>query len=190
MACVDAAEDSTGLYAALQQRRSQLAERRTGIVDERRLLASLTEAWPASELAQSKLWQHWYNEEGDAAREKIERAEELSEEDNGAALIELIQAYPQWAEPVNGLATLRYIRGDFEESITLCHRVLKIKPWHFGAQSGLVMCHQNLGNMEESDKCRENLLPISESAGDLREEWVKRMLPIIDERIDELGDVL
>ncbi len=59
-----------------------------------------------------------------------------------------------------------------------------MKPWHFGALSGLAMCHQQLGNTEEVQKCLEDIMP---KPGQ-RESWVQRMVSVLDERISDLTD--
>ena len=55
---------------------------------------------------QAQLWQHWYEEEGDAARSALVQAE-----GDAPALTALMDEYPDWAEPVNRLATLLYMQG-------------------------------------------------------------------------------
>ena len=42
---------------------------------------------------------------------------------DAAKLSDLMEQYPDWAEPANRLATLRYMEGEFEESVQLCLRV-------------------------------------------------------------------
>ena len=60
------------------------------------LLASLSHSDDVS-----KLWAHWYGEEGEVAKVAISRAAERDD----AALQELMERYPDWAEPINRLAT-------------------------------------------------------------------------------------
>ena len=59
---------------------------------------------------------------------------------------------PCQAEPVNRLATLRFLEGDFEDSARLCLRVLHDKPWHFGASSGIVMVYAQMGNADDAKR--------------------------------------
>jgi len=88
--------------------------------------------WPSSEQAQALLWQHWYNEEGGEARATMQRAEAAlqSPETAGEAteMLQVMADFPDWAEPVNRLATLRFMQGNFAESAELCLRVLRMKP--------------------------------------------------------------
>ena len=121
----DETADTSGLYASLQQRASQLAARDKVVEKEKKLVASLADAWPSSELAQNQLWQHWYGEEGEDAREAIVSADESGDT---AALELLSRRYPDWAEPLNRLATMRYIQGEYKASVDLCLDVLRLKP--------------------------------------------------------------
>jgi hypothetical protein len=45
-----------------------------------------------------------------------------------------------FADPLAISATL-YMQGRMDEAETLCKIVLSVKPWHFGALSGIVMIY-------------------------------------------------
>ena len=152
---------------------------------------ALSDIWPKHEMAQKMLWQHWYGEEGEAATEEL-----VAAEGDASALISLMEEYPDWVEPTNRLATLRYMDGDFEDSITLCLRILRNKPWHFGAASGIVMCYVKLANqanalrrdplIEEANRWAKEAMP---QPGPERKEWVERMVESIDAKLAELSDI-
>jgi len=187
---VDAAEVSS-LYASLNKRVSVLSSRRAPAMRERELLESLAKLWPANQKAQAGLWQHWYEEEGEAAGESLREAEGDAE-----ALTKLMDEYPDWVEPANRLATLKYIEGDHEEAVELCLRVLRAKPWHFGAASGIVMCYGKLAEgasvlrrddlVAEANRWAAQAMP---QHGPKREEWVTRMLLLIDAKLEELAEI-
>ena len=96
-------------------------------------------------------------------------------------LLALMSRYPLWAEPINRLATLRYLQRRFAESVELCERVLALKPWHFGALSGIVMCYEELGDREAAKRWAAEALPRRRTAE--RDAWVARMLSVIDGRL-------
>ena len=139
----------------------------------------------------SRLWQHWFGEEGDSAGETL-----MAADGDAAALQKLMDEYPDWAEPANRLATLRYMEGDYEDSVQLCLQVLREKPWHFGASSGIVMCYAKLAEqanamrrdalVAEANKWAAQAMP---PPGPRREEWVKRNLEIMDAKLDELKEM-
>jgi hypothetical protein len=172
------ASDVSSLYASLRDRRSQLTSRYDVTVQERELVQALADVWPKHERAQLSLWQHWFSEEGEAAAKVLHAGD-----GDALALSELMDKYPDWAEPVNRLATLRYMEGNFAESVQLCLRVLRQKPWHFGASSGIVMCYTQLGDATEASRWSSEAMP---PLGPQRSEWVQRMLKLIDAKLEEL----
>ena len=60
-------------------------------------------------------------------------------------LTALVEDAPDWAEAWNKRATVRYLAGDYDGSITDCGQTLTRKPHHFGALSGQGLCHMALG---------------------------------------------
>lgn len=96
------------------------------LLAERDLVSALAEPWPRYERAQAALWEHWFGEEGLEARSLIEDAAQALDDPEAAGeapqLMKLISAYPLWAEPINRLATLRFLQHRFDESIVLCER--------------------------------------------------------------------
>ena len=72
---------------------------------------------------------------------------------------DLMVRHPTWVEPRNQLATLLYGWGRYTESLALCDEVIAAKPWHFGALSGVVMCHSQLGDLEAASRCAEAIMP-------------------------------
>ena len=184
--------DMDSLYKSLQQRRTQLSSRADAITRERELVAGLADVWPKHEIAQKKLWQHWYGEEGEAATDDL-----VAAEGDASALLKLMEEYPDWVEPQNRLATLRYMDGDYEDSVSLCLRILRNKPWHFGAAGGIVMCYVKLAEqsnvlrrgalVEEANRWALEAMP--PQAGRQREEWVERMLASIDAKLAELSEM-
>ena len=168
------------VYASLEQRRAQLALRRDLIIQERKYIMALADGGPNSDSATRSLRQHWGGEEGTAAGEAIESA---TNAEHATALVAVMEQYPDWAEPINRLATRRYRDGDVAEAIQLFLRVLRMKPWHFGALHGILMCHVQLGNEEEADRWEAACMP---RQADERSEWVARMLRELDAKVSDL----
>lgn len=147
--------------------------------NEIRLLKSLE----GNDNALSDLWALWFAERGAGAAADLLSAEELAgrgpnkwpeAEKRLRQIIEEHGVY--WAEPVNRLATLLYQQGRLEESKALCEVVLSIKPWHFGALSGIVMVCASLGDTVNARIWADRRLPPLQPKGDneRREVWVKR----------------
>ena len=86
--------------------------------------------------------------------------------------------------PRNRLATLKYLTGDFAESVELCERVLALKPHHFGALSGICMCHAKLGDDAAVAYWRARALPTDD---DERARWAARALKAFDRQASNYG---
>ena len=95
-------------------------------------------------LAIAGLWECWMNEAGADARHQLEEGVESMNggdlEAASEAFTRLMAEYPGWPEAINKEATVLYLQGKLRESIELCHRVIALKPDHFGAWNGLAIC--------------------------------------------------
>ncbi len=106
-------DDTGALYAGLRLRRSELAARGAAARQERALVAALAKTYFAptedgdayfapvyrdhkqrEERAVRDLWEHWFGEEGDAARQQLEAAE-----GDAPALLALMEEFPDWVSP-------------------------------------------------------------------------------------------
>ncbi|MDE1171002.1 MAG: tetratricopeptide repeat protein [Verrucomicrobium sp.] len=129
----DAAARAVALHALVQARAEPVFTA---------LLAS--EQTAVSQLASQGLWECWLNEAGPAARHLIEKGVQLMEKSDFPVAERLFRRlmndYPDWAEAVNKLATLCYLSKRYEESLSLCRRVVTMKPDHFGAWQGIELC--------------------------------------------------
>lgn len=169
------------MYESLQKRSQTLASRRDAIVRERKLVKELGGGWPQHEIAQKALWQHWFGEYGERARERL-----VAADGDAAALLEIMEEFPDWVEPPNRLATLLYMEGEFEGSVDLCLKILRQKPWHFGASSGIVMCYAKLGDAKKANEWAVEAMP---RPGPEREQWVERMVETLDAKLAELEEI-
>lgn len=144
-----------------------------------------------------KLWDHWSIEEGPDARRRLVETDEMIAIGQLDQAVEKLEAlateFPAWAEPINRKATILYMQGEYDASIELCRRVIVLKPWHFGALSGLVMCQSRLGSISQVQESSSRAMPppgqFSDSKGNTyepRRAWVETMLREIDMR-QQLG---
>ena len=99
-------------------------------------------------LATAGLWECWLDEEGPAARRRIDEGVQLM---NGGQLegaleifVELVKEYPRWAEAHNKRATVLYLLGNARLSYQACKLVVEMKPNHFGAWNGMALCAAQL----------------------------------------------
>lgn len=128
------------------------------------------------------LWELWSMERGAESQNVLLQAEQAMAVGNFTLAKSLLHSLIQqhglhWAEPLNKLATLHYMTGNFPFSKRLCQMVLQIKPWHFGALSGIVLVSVAMNDVVAArfwaDRRLPPLLPL-ETSGNRRSVWVQR----------------
>lgn len=111
---------------------------------EKELLSQLAEA--KTELlgrqAESRVWEFWFNESPTVEARRLLDAGRARREayDYSAAeklFDELITVAPQYAEAYNQRAFVRFLRDNFDGALADLEVTLTMKPWHFGALSGM-----------------------------------------------------
>lgn len=100
--------------------------------------------------ATQELWQIWFLQKGVYGWELLQRSQILIEAGEitqaEAALTELINDQPNFAEAWNRRAVLYFTLGQYRKSLDDCQMVIKLNPIHFGALHGLGLCHAALGD--------------------------------------------
>eukprot|EP00970_Alexandrium_tamarense_P010296 scaffold2067_cov158-Alexandrium_tamarense.AAC.2 len=175
----------------------------------------------------AQFWSIWYGERGPMNERKLRTIEDMlvvdDEPSTWAAAetkyLELIYDHcgsndgnnavenlnlANWIEPANRLATLLYMMGRLDESKKWCEEILKAKPWHIGALSGVVMVCMKLNDEEGVIKWASKGLPrLTPQTLDARRAWVttntdeakrkllemeeinKRLFEVADENVSE-----
>lgn len=160
---------------------------------------TLLEGLGDSDDAIPQLWDLWYTSRGPKAAAELMATERLVAQGQPEAWKEaedllrdlIAREGIHWVEPVNRLATLLFLQNRYEDSLELCLLVLAIKPWHFGALSGIVLVYQGLQDNENMmaysqqrmpplPKTKEEALKMEEQAlkgggSETRQTWVYRM---------------
>ena len=146
---------------------------------ELNLLAQLED----SDDVMSDLWDLWSQERGPEAAARLVEVEKLTEQGPAGwekaehSLREMIETHGvYWAEAVNRLATLCYMQSRYKESEALCKVVLAVKPWHFGALSGIVMVYAAQHDVEAARHWAARRLPSIAPTGANRRRfaWVQK----------------
>ena len=111
------------------------------------------------------------SERGSENKAKLEAVDRLISEGEASQWVEaseaarkLAEEHDDWPEALNRLATVEYLRGEYDTSVELCKKVLAAKIHHFGALSGICMCYQKLGDEDALAEWRERMLPNDPSA--------------------------
>jgi hypothetical protein len=153
----------------------------TTIQRERRVaeIAQISELVNGDE-SLAEIWDLWFSERGPKAQTLLQKADDLMSEGPAGfrrseeILRGLIQEHGVFfVEPVNRLATLYFLQGRLEEALPLNKIVLSVKPWHFGALSGIVMVYAGLGDAERARQWAAFRLPSSAQTR-RRHQWVER----------------
>lgn len=151
--------------------------RRRQLEAEMALIEALGAPDPSEAIA--GLWRAWFRERG---AKNLARLTQVDEWIAGGELFwnraerlaaELSAEFPDWAEPKNRLATVLYLLARYDESVRLCEEVIAMKPHHFGALSGIVMCHLKRGDVEAAETWAARQLPPND---DDRRVWARKRL--------------
>ena len=106
---------------------------------------------------EEKIWNYWLNDTLSEKNKKLMQKGinfmEQGKLDKALGLYQnLNKTEPNWAEPLNKMATIKYLQGDFYGSIIDIGLTLKLEPRHFGAISGLAQINFALGRYDEALK--------------------------------------
>ena len=121
-----------------------------------RLFASLRKATgeQAAKATEDKIWELWSRSDSATAEVLLGQAVvAMGAADNAASLEildRIIAAYPTYAEAWNKRATLHFMIGNYNTSLSDIEKVLDLEPRHFGALAGRGMIYQRQGKWSEA----------------------------------------
>ena len=106
---------------------------------------------------ENKIWKHWLTDgSNETSNLQMQRGVNLlkSGELQDALQIfkNLSKKEPLWAEPINKIATIKFLMGDYLGSVNDIQLTLQLEPRHFGAISGLVQINMFFKNYSEALK--------------------------------------
>ncbi|RED49694.1 tetratricopeptide repeat protein [Aestuariispira insulae] len=118
-----------------------------------------------AKLLEAQIWSIW----GNHGREDVERLMQRGIQAMGSGQLvnaidlfqEIIRIDPDYAEAWNKLATVRYMLGEFEQSVEDVDRTLDLEPRHFGALAGLGMNFEALGNAKAAINAYRRALEVN-----------------------------
>ena len=114
---------------------------------------------------ENRIWNHWLLDGSKDTRNiQMQRGVNLlqsGELNNALKIFEsLSKKEPRWAEPINKIATIKFLMGDYLGSVNDIKLTLQIEPRHFGAISGLVQINMHLQNFNEALRNLDYVLKI------------------------------
>ena len=139
------------------------------------LFEQLEQATRQSEAMQleARIWQHWLeapDAESEALLARISQA--MAGGDLAVALElcdELVASHPDFAEAWNKRATLNYMLGNNEKSVSDIRETIAREPRHFGAISGLGLIFLRDQNYDAALSAFEQVLAISPASQSARQ---------------------
>ena len=104
---------------------------------------------------ETKIWDYWISDgsneiNNQKMKEGINLINQGRLKDALSLFIKLSKSEPNWAEPINKIATIRFLIGDYYGSISHIQLTLELEPRHFGAISGLAQINFALGRYEDA----------------------------------------
>lgn len=114
---------------------------------------------------QQQIWQIWIESDDAASNQLMRRgmAAMASGDPDSAldAFDELVTLAPDFAEAWNKRATVYYLMGRLDESVTDIQQTLELEPRHFGALSGLALIYDAVDKPEAALRSLEAALEIN-----------------------------
>jgi len=127
---------------------------------------------------EKKIWNIWITN-GSNKKNNLEMNKGIIFLNNGdlnnalKVFLNLCNVEPEWAEPFNKVATIKFLQKDYLTSIKYIELTLKKERKHFGAISGLAQINLRLGRFENALKNINQALKIHPFIG------IKKLKPFL-----------
>lgn len=127
---------------------------------------------------EAKIWNLWLNNGSTkSSNSQMQKGLELLQNGNLDRALSLFKNLskkePIWAEPINKIATIKFLQGDYIGSINDIKTTLKLEPRHFGAIAGLVQINIILKEYKQALENLDYVLKIHPFIG------IKKLKPYI-----------
>ena len=133
---------------------------------------------------EKKIWNIWITNVSNQ-KNNSEMSKGLTLLNNGnlnkalKVFLDLCQVEPEWAEPFNKVATIKFLQKDYLTSRKYIKLTLKKESRHFGDLSGLAQINLRLGRFENALKNIDQALKIHPFIG------VKNIKPLLLEKLNK-----
>jgi tetratricopeptide (TPR) repeat protein len=132
--------------------------------------------------ATAALWQVW-SRSGDQQIDAlfargVAQMEQQALQEALKTFTDIVQRKPEFAEGWNKRATVLFLLGENEKSLSDCEVVLRLNPKHFGALSGAGQIHLKLDQPQKALDFLRRALEINPNLTGLR-----RMLPLLEQQV-------
>ena len=133
---------------------------------------------------EKKIWNIWITN-GSNQKNNLQMSKGLKLFNNGnlnkalKVFLNLCKIEPEWAEPFNKVATIKFLQKDYLTSIKYIKLTLEKERRHFGAISGLAQINLRLGKFENALKNINEALKIHPFVG------MKNIKPLLLEKLNK-----
>lgn len=154
--------------------------------DERlgELFATLqgTENVRTIQITESQIWEIWLqHDNADVQQLMLVGTQRMNTQRYAEAMVvfnRLTESFPDYAEGWNKRATLHYVLGNFDASISDIEKTLALEPRHFGALSGLGMVYLQRKELSKAKQAFETLIEVHPNSPN-----AKQNLELVEERL-------
>lgn len=122
---------------------------------------------------ESEIWSIWLTHpNSDVERLMVLGTEAMNRRQFPEALLiftQIVENFPEFAEGWNKRATLHYLVGNTEASVSDIERTLALEPRHFGALSGLGLVYLQQGKLTQAKDAFEKLIAVHPNSPNAQE---------------------
>lgn len=115
-------------------------------------------------VTENRIWQIWLqHSNADVQELMVVGTQRMNAERYAEAMVvfnRLTESFPDYAEGWNKRATLHYVLGNLDESISDIEKTLALEPRHFGALSGLGMVYIQRKQLSQAKQAFEDLIRV------------------------------
>lgn len=123
-----------------------------------------------SMMAADALWEVWHRGDSEEQARDLRAALSLFDfAERLAALDDVAERHPDFAEAINQRAIVRFGRGQYAQAAADCETVLRLNPVHFGAAAGLGQCRLRMNKPTAALRAFVHALEINPTLANLRE---------------------
>ena len=118
-----------------------------------------------SSIVEQEIWKIWSTHPTDAKlTARLEQGSQFVRNQQLSKAIEIftevIDLDQNWAEAWNKRATVFYMLGEYDKSMTDINTTLKLEPRHFGAMDGMILIFLQKGKVDQAVKIYDEIIKI------------------------------
>lgn len=133
-------------------------------------------------ITESQIWEIWLQHaNADVQQLMIVGTQRMNAQRYAEAMVvfnRLIESFPDYAEGWNKRATLHYVLGNLDASVSDIEKTLELEPRHFGALSGLGMVFIQRKELSKAKRAFEDLIEVHPNSQN-----AKQNLELVEERL-------